>query len=116
MELNAEQVKKGLKICAYTAEEGCEGCTYWDESTYKDTYNDCRTAVCLNALALINEQERRIEKLEGLCKLRAQDCNDALDLLNKEGEKIEELTKIAEFYRREAERLAGRLSKEVDDG
>ena len=60
--LNVEQVKKGLKICAYTAEEGCDGCPYWDESTYKDTYNDCRTAVCENALALITSQEQRIKE------------------------------------------------------
>ena len=54
------------------------------------------------------------EQEDGRCMYRLNE--DARALINEQEQRIEELTKIAEFYRREASRLAIKLSKECDDG
>ena len=73
MELNAEQTKKALECCADTSDiMKCQSCPYIQPRS------GCSTSLVRDALALINEQEQ----------------------------KIEEITKIAEFYRREAEKNA----------
>lgn len=55
MELNAEQVKSDLAICALG---DCQACHY------NKFIAGCRDEMCGDALALINSQEQRIQELE----------------------------------------------------
>ena len=87
MKLNAEKTKKALEYCTSKFCFEGEGCPLVDVGGHHDT-DECTKELVKNAFTLINEQEERIE----------------------------EITKIAEFYRREAERLARKLSKESEDG
>lgn len=53
MELNAEQIKKGLKCCSKGT---CEGCPYFKKVP-------CISPLTRKALALINSYEQKIKEL-----------------------------------------------------
>lgn len=55
-------------------------------------------------------------KSEGLKSSMEILMTDALSLINSQEQRIDELWKIAEFYRKEAERNAARLTVEGGDG
>ena len=84
MELNAEQIKKALECCTKDR-KSCKGCPLNNWNAL------CVELILKNALALINSQEQRIEKLERLCKLREQDFNDVTDELLRAEARIREL-------------------------
>lgn len=85
--LNAEAVKKALECCTTGLGECCAECPNYNAG--KDlTYDGCMEMVMRQGLDLIKSQEQRID----------------------------ELWKIAEFYRKEAERNAARLTVEGGDG
>lgn len=79
--LNAKQIKNDFYSCLKFE---CFRCSHY-------TRKDCKNQVFCKVYALINEQEREIEKLERLCKLREQDCNDVTDELLRAEARIREL-------------------------
>ena len=100
MELNIEQIIKGLECCA--DENSCEGkCPY-----YSNVVTVCSTNLAKDALAIIKEQDERIFKLEN----RLKECENGYEgtlylercKLHDAEQKIEELTKkvgeLEEYY------------------
>lgn len=102
--MNKEDIKKALEYC--TRSEGIEGC---EKCPYFFIYG-CNDTLCKDALNLITEQEKEIERLKaenekyldsiesvqaGRCRLRCQLTEQAvkqakIDVLNELKEKIVE--------------------------
>ncbi len=93
--LNAEQIKKALEHCINRKD--CSDCVIKSKELRSGCIGRPR-AFFKNALALINSQEQKIKELP------------------EENERLRDIEKTAEFYQREASRLAEKLSGEVDDG
>lgn len=60
--MDKEKVIKGLECCNQV-EDGCEACPYYND------FNGCMLELREDALALIKEQQERIETLESLRRI-----------------------------------------------
>lgn len=63
--MDREKVIKALQNCSVQNDVGCQGCPYFEE---RETYGHewCTTSMAQDALALLKEQEEKIEQPTGL--------------------------------------------------
>ena len=64
-----EKVIKGLEIC-YCPPAKCEDCPYHDLPDEQS----CNDTLCLDALALLKEQEEETSRLTKMCKVLLNRC------------------------------------------
>lgn len=76
-----EEIKNGLTVCA---DDFCDGCSY-----YK--FNNCYDKLKLDALNLITEQEKEIERLRTTLGQCNTELNSALESLKSQCREIGEL-------------------------
>ena len=76
MPKSIEEVKEGLKQCAAIDRETCEGCPY---KACGDSPCDCITMMINDSLAMLNEQEKRINELEEKLRLLEYGDQDILE-------------------------------------
>ena len=60
-----KKVIEGLKCCAHTDGIECPNCPYWHD-------DDCVEMLMDDALAMLKEQEERIETLESLRRIELE--------------------------------------------
>ena len=64
MELNVEQVKRGIECLENKIDRDCDNCSiYWKHARTPTVTRNCRHIILDDALALINSQEQKIKEL-----------------------------------------------------
>ena len=112
MELNAEQVKRGIECLENKIDRDCNNCSiYWKHARTPTVTRNCRHIILDDALALINSQEQRIKELAEKIK----DLTETVEVRGKVVERLQILTNEIEEDNRKLTEENENLYRTLDD-
>lgn len=109
--MTKEEIKKVLALCIDTfndVHDSCDICEYSD-------YNNCQDYLCRDALAIINEQEKEIEKQNSRVKVLKERLNRKYAHISNAETEYEKAFELLKAQRKEIDILKENLKNLKDD-
>ena len=85
--MNKDEIKKGLECCSNPSINSCKDCPYNNNGEF----SCCDGEMCKDALNLITEQEKKIERLKDENKENCWKCIEAKRVTEEDYAKLQEL-------------------------
>ena len=85
--MNIDDIKKGLECCSNPSINSCKDCPYNNNGEF----SCCDGEMCKDALNLITEQEKKIERLKDENKENCWKCIEAKRVTEEDYAKLQEL-------------------------
>ena len=85
--MNKDDIKKGLECCSNPSINSCKDCPYNNNGEF----SCCDGEMCKDALNLITEQEKKIERLKDENKENCWKCIEAKRVTEEDYAKLQEL-------------------------